>query len=101
MTPGEDDVAQGVVEIPIDGTLDLHTFDPRDVEDLVTDYLAACRERGVLDVRIVHGKGRGALRRRVEAVLRRTAGGVSVATGGAGGGQWGATLVRMRPAGED
>ena len=50
------------IELPIDGTLDLHAFHARDVKELVPDYLAACRERGILDVRIVHGKGTGALR---------------------------------------
>ena len=97
MTDGDPEATRGTVEIPIDGTLDLHTFDPRDLEDLVTEYLAACRERGILDVRIVHGKGRGALRRRVEAVLRRTPGVASASAGGTGGGEWGATLVRLHP----
>jgi DNA-nicking Smr family endonuclease len=97
---GENESIEAAIEMPIDGTLDLHTFDPRDVEDLVGDYLAACRERGILDVRIVHGKGRGVLRRRVQAVLGRTSGIERVTVGGAGGGSWGATLVRLRPAGE-
>jgi DNA-nicking Smr family endonuclease len=100
MKAGEDE-GPPAVEIPIDGTLDLHTFDPREIEELVADYLAACRERGILDVRIVHGKGRGVLRRRVESALRRTPGVEDVRTGGSGGGEWGATLVRLSPACED
>lgn len=59
------------IDLPIDGILDLHTFRPRDVKELVPDYLAECRERGTLDVRIIHGKGIGALRRTVHAILSR------------------------------
>jgi DNA-nicking Smr family endonuclease len=85
------------VAIPIDGTLDLHTFDPRDLESLVVEYLSACRERGVLDVRIVHGKGRGVLRRRVEAILARTPEVAAYRVAGEGAGEWGATLVTLQP----
>jgi DNA-nicking Smr family endonuclease len=85
------------VPIPIDGTLDLHTFDPRDLDDLIADYLEECRKRGILDVRIVHGKGRGVLRRRVEAILERHPDVAGFRSAGAGGGEWGATLVRLHP----
>ena len=47
------------IEYPIDGILDLHTFRPNEVKDLIPEYLAACRERGILQVRIIHGKGTG------------------------------------------
>lgn len=87
----------GPVELPIDGTLDLHTFDPRDVKLLVADYLAACRERGILGVRIVHGKGTGALRLTVHAVLATLPEVVSFRTAPEDGGGWGATLVELRP----
>ena len=87
----------GPVELPIDGTLDLHTFQPRDVELLVADYLSACRERGILSVRIVHGKGTGALRQTVHALLARLPEVVSFRTASEDGGGWGATLVELRP----
>jgi DNA-nicking Smr family endonuclease len=85
------------VEIPIDGTLDLHTFHPRDLDALLPEYLNACRERGLLDVRVVHGKGKGILRTRVEAILARSPEVESYHRAGAGAGDWGATLVRLRP----
>ena len=47
------------IQLPIDGVLDLHTFQPREIKNLVLDYLAACQERGILSVRIIHGKGIG------------------------------------------
>ena len=61
----------GAVEFPIDGTLDLHTFRPEDVKDLVPDYLDECRRRGILNVKIIHGKGTGVLQRIVHAILDR------------------------------
>ena len=85
------------VELPIDGTLDLHTFRPGEVKDLVPDYLAACRERGILQVRIIHGKGTGALRRTVHALLGRLPEVVSFKTADESGGGWGATIVTLRP----
>jgi len=86
------------VEVPIDGALDLHTFRPQDVGALVPEYLAACRERGILEVRIVHGKGTGALRRTVHAVLERLEGVRGYRLAGEGRGGWGATLVDLAPA---
>jgi len=85
------------VELPIDGTLDLHTFHPREVKDLVPEYLRACRERGILEVRIIHGKGTGALRQTVEAVLERQpqVAGWRLAMNDRGG--WGATVVTLKP----
>ncbi|NBB73021.1 MAG: DNA mismatch repair protein MutS [Bacteroidetes bacterium] len=56
-------------DYPINGVLDLHAFRPSDVGDLVPEYLRVCREKGILRVRIIHGKGTGTLRRYVHATL--------------------------------
>lgn len=94
---GEDEEGLGPVELPIDGTLDLHAFLPREIKDLLPEYLGACRKRGILDVRLIHGKGRGALRETVHSVLRRLPGVASFRLEGGEAGGWGATLVRLRP----
>jgi hypothetical protein len=84
------------IELPIDGTLDLHTFKPGDVKELVPDYLAACREKGILTVRVIHGKGTGALRRTVHAVLDRLPE-VTSYHPAADASSWGATIVHLCP----
>ena len=85
------------VPIPIDGTLDLHTFRPQDVKDLVPEYLLECRRRGILRVRIVHGKGQGVLLRTVHALLGRLPEVEGFALAGEVEGGWGATIVRLAP----
>jgi DNA-nicking Smr family endonuclease len=84
------------VELPIDGTLDLHAFRPEEVGALVPSWIEACREAGILELRVVHGKGTGTLRRSVEAILARHPGVASFRVAGEDGGGWGATLVSLR-----
>lgn len=91
-TEGEDEAA---VEVPIDGTLDLHTFHPRDVPDVLDAYVDACAERGIFELRVIHGKGTGAQKRRVEAWLARDPRVRSFQTAGVDAGGWGATLVEL------
>jgi DNA-nicking Smr family endonuclease len=92
--PGAEDGE--AVELPIDGTLDLHAFRPSEVGDLVPEWLEACRARGIVEVRIVHGKGSGALRRSVEAILSRSPVVASFRPADEAAGGWGATLATLR-----
>lgn len=86
------------VRIPIDGVLDLHTFRPEDVKEVVNAYLTACREKGIEEVRIIHGKGIGQLRQTVHALLARRAEVTAFALASEAYGGNGATFVRLRPA---
>src|ERR1044071_5381924 len=84
------------IRIPIDGVLDLHTFRPQDVKDVVMEYLTECRARGIFQVRLIHGKGIGNLRRTVHAILEKHPDVESFALDHPEYGGWGATLVQLR-----
>jgi len=83
------------VRIAVDGILDLHTFSPRDAASVVDEYLRECLEKGIYEVRVVHGKGKGVLRRTVHAILEghRDVLDFRLDSGPSG---WGATLVQLR-----
>jgi dsDNA-specific endonuclease/ATPase MutS2 len=78
-------------------SLDLHTFRPDEVAELIPDYLDECVARGYREVRIIHGKGTGTLRRIVHAALQRHPAVAGFQLGGEGRGQWGATVVQLKP----
>jgi hypothetical protein len=85
------------VEVAIDGVLDLHSHSPKQIKALVEAYLEQCRARGIVEVRIIHGKGVGNLRRTVHALLERHPHVRGFRLGGHGEGSWGATLVDLAP----
>jgi len=84
------------IRLPIDGVLDLHTFRPNEIKTLIPDYLEECRVRGIYQVRIIHGKGTGTLRRSVHAVLSRLPEVERFHQAPENEGGWGATLVELR-----
>jgi len=60
-----------IIEFPIDGILDLHTFSPKEIKELVPAYLEECIKRGIKEVQIIHGKGKGVLRQIVHSILAK------------------------------
>jgi DNA-nicking Smr family endonuclease len=96
---GEDGGAppfDGPVALPLDGVLDLHAFDPREVGQLLPAWIDESHAAGLRALRVVHGKGTGALRRSVEALLSRHPRVASWRAAGEDAGGWGATLVTLR-----
>jgi DNA-nicking Smr family endonuclease len=85
------------IQLPIDGVLDLHTFKPGEIKDLVLDYLGECRKRNILRVRIIHGKGIGNLRRTVHSILEKHPDVASFSLASEHFGGWGATIVHLQP----
>jgi DNA-nicking Smr family endonuclease len=84
------------VRIPIDGNLDLHLFNPREVPDLIDDYFEECVLSGLLEVRVIHGKGSGVLKKRVRSHLAKHPRVASFREAPPDAGGWGATLVTLR-----
>jgi DNA-nicking Smr family endonuclease len=87
----------GPFELPIDGELDLHAFAASDVVSVVAEYVRACRERGILTLRLVHGRGRGVRRAEVRRLLATLPAVRSFEDAPPGSGGWGATLVTLDP----
>jgi|TARA_B110001469_G_scaffold126941_1_gene146016 dsDNA-specific endonuclease/ATPase MutS2 len=84
------------IEFEISDELDLHTFRPAEVGELVPDYIELCLEKGITRVRIIHGKGIGTLRTTVHAILKRDPRVERFALAGPAEGGWGATVVRLK-----
>jgi DNA-nicking Smr family endonuclease len=93
----EDQPNELPLELPITPELDLHTFRPSDLGDLIPDYLEACRARGILEVRVIHGKGIGNIKRSVESILTRLPIVERFAPASPLFGGLGATIVHLKP----
>ena len=90
-----DDDPEEPVELPITGELDLHAFAPRDVVSVVSEYLDECRRRGILEVRLVHGRGKGVQRAEVRRLLAARTDVAAFEDAPPVSGGWGATLVHL------
>jgi len=91
---GDDEIPEDVT-LPIEDAIDLHAFAPKDVRDVVASYLEAASESGFAEVRIIHGRGIGAQRESVRALLSRHPLVASYGDAPPERGGWGATVVRL------
>lgn len=86
------------IEVPITHELDLHTFRPSEIGELLPEYFNECRKRGLLRVRVIHGKGTGTLREGVHRLIDRLPEVHSFQyPAEADAGSWGATWVNLKP----
>ena len=92
----DDGDAAADVETVLGPELDLHHFQPREVADVVAEYVRAAQEAGMRSVRIIHGKGVGTLRRIVHGVVEKHPAVESFTLGDERSGSWGATLVVLK-----
>jgi hypothetical protein len=99
VAPG-DPVVLEAVAVQVTDVLDLHSFRPEDVPAVVAEYLVEARRAGLVDVRIVHGRGRGVQRAVVRRLLADAPGVAAFAEAAPARGGWGATLVRLKRLGD-
>jgi DNA-nicking Smr family endonuclease len=84
-----------VVKLNIEDVLDLHTFQPKDIPDLLEDYFTECLKAGIYSIRIIHGKGKGIQKRRVQGLLEKNSMVTTFKEAPPEAGGWGATLVEL------
>jgi dsDNA-specific endonuclease/ATPase MutS2 len=84
------------VRIPITDVFDLHSVPPKDVKDVVEEYLAEAHRLGFKALRIIHGRGIGVQREIVRSVLARTEFVLNFRDAPAEAGGWGATIVTLK-----
>ncbi|MBW2244700.1 MAG: Smr/MutS family protein [Deltaproteobacteria bacterium] len=85
-----------IVHVPITEALDLHDFAPREIPEVVEAYLEAAWEKGFREVRLIHGRGKGVQRARIQSLLAKVAHAHSWGDAPAERGGWGATLVQLQ-----
>ena len=84
------------IVLPIEDSIDLHAFRPKDVPGVVEEYLEQCREAGLKEVRIVHGRGTGVQRHIVRAILQKHPLVLSFQDAPPEAGGWGATIAYLK-----
>lgn len=83
------------VVLQFDDVLDLHPFDPKDIRSVVEEFIEECRRAGILEVRLIHGKGAGVQRAIVRSLLDKHPAVISFKDAPAEAGGWGATIVSL------
>ncbi len=83
------------VVLPIGDVLDLHSFKPQDIPSVVEEYLEECRRSGIVQVRLIHGKGAGVQRAIIRSLVDKNPSVISFEDAPAEAGGWGATIVRL------
>jgi dsDNA-specific endonuclease/ATPase MutS2 len=84
------------VVLPIEDSIDLHAFSPKEIPSVVEEYLEQCVQAGMYEVRIIHGRGTGVQRRIVQSILEKHPRVSSFKDAPAEAGGWGATVVCLR-----
>jgi dsDNA-specific endonuclease/ATPase MutS2 len=89
------------IKIPIQDVLDLHTFRPQNISDLLENYFDECIKAGIVSVRVIHGKGKGIQKKQVQRILQKDSRVKNFKDAPPEAGGWGATLVELKPTSDE
>jgi dsDNA-specific endonuclease/ATPase MutS2 len=95
-SPEDDSPFQDPVVLPIEDSIDLHPFAPKDIPSVVEEYIAQCVAAGIYEVRIIHGRGTGVQRKIVQSLLAKHPRVASFKDAPAETGGWGATVAVLK-----
>ena len=93
---GPDSPFSEPVVLPVEDSIDLHAFSPKDIPSVVEEYIEQCLRSGIYEVRIIHGRGKGIQRRIVRSLLGKHARVLSFEDAPSESGGWGATVVVLK-----
>jgi dsDNA-specific endonuclease/ATPase MutS2 len=96
MKKDEDAPNEGPIILPLEASIDLHPFQPKEIASVVEEYIAEASQAGFSEVRLIHGKGAGVQRNIVRSVLSRHPAVLSFRDAPVEAGGWGATVVRLK-----
>ena len=96
LPPDDNSPFSDPVVLPIEDSIDLHPFAPKDIPSVVEEYIAQCLAAGIFEIRIIHGRGAGVQRRIVQSILAEHTRVASFKDAPAEAGGWGATVVVLK-----
>lgn len=94
--PNDDSPFSEPVVLPIEDSIDLHAFSPKDIPSVVEEYIEQCSRTGIYQARLIHGRGKGIQRRTVRAILEKHPLVLSFRDAPQESGGWGSTMVLLK-----
>lgn len=95
-TEPDDSFFEEPIVLPLEDSIDLHAFAPRDIPSVVEEYIHQCHQAGFFEVRVIHGKGKGVQRQIVQSVLAKNPLVSSFKDAPPESGGWGSTVVLLK-----
>ena len=82
--------------VPVEESIDLHAFSPKEIPSVVEEYIQECVRAGIYEVRIIHGRGKGIQRQIVRSLLEKSPLVLSFKEAPPEAGGWGSTVLELK-----